>query len=120
MDALTLIQKLGSGTLVDRVYGALLGVSNEVIATGRKGTVTITLDVIHPQGADPLVVVVEETIKRTLPKSDAQGAMFYTVGDELHSRDPRQPELPAFRVVAEGQAELRSVDETDGALKEVE
>ncbi len=120
MDALGTLQRLGRGELIEQVYRALLDVAGEVAASGKPGSVTVTLKVSHPQGSDPSLVVIDEDVKRTLPKTDPKGAMFFSLDGEMHERDPRQAELPAFRIVNEATGEiLRSVDEQGQAMREV-
>ena len=63
---------------------------------------TVTLKVSHPKGADALVVVVDEEVKRAMPKNDPMGAMFFAHEAQLFERDPRQDPLPSFRVVDDG------------------
>lgn len=121
MDGLNVLQKLGRGHLIDEIHAAILDVAEEVAATGKKGSVTVTLSIARavPNG-DPTLIVVHEEVKRTPPKGDPKGAMFWALDAELHDRDPRSPELPSFRVVDEGQgAELRIPDEPDQEAREV-
>jgi len=67
------------------------------------------------------LVVIAEEVKRTPPKGDPKGAMFYTLDGEMHERDPRQPELPVFRVVDNGDgSELRDPGEAAGQAREAE
>lgn len=121
MDALHILERLGGGHLIEEIHAALLDVSEEVVATGKPGTVTVTLKVSHPKGADALLVVMDEEVKRTMPKTDAKGAMFYALDAELHASDPRQDPLPAFRVVDEGKgAELRETPDAGLEMREAE
>lgn len=121
MDGINVLQKLGQGHLIDEMHAAILDVAEEVAATGKDGTVTVTLKISHPKRADKTVVVIDEEVKRTMPKSDPKGAMFYALDAELHERDPRQGDLPAFRVVAEPDArELRNPDEPDQTARSAE
>lgn len=121
MDGLNVLQRLGSGHLIDEIHAALLDVAEEVVATGKSGAVTVTLKVTHPKNTDPLLVVIEEDVKRTMPKTDPHGAMFFAHEAELHIEDPRQPQLPTFRVVAdENGAVLRNPEDTGQAIREAE
>src|ERR1044072_7132282 len=101
MDGLHVVERLGGGHLIDEIHAALLDVAEEVVATGKQGTVTVTIKVSHPKGADPLLVVMDEEVKRAMPKPDPKGAMFYAADAQLHERDPRQADLPEFRIVAD-------------------
>lgn len=119
MDGLHVVERLGGGHLIDEIHAALLDVAEEVVATGKAGTVTVTIKVSHPKGADPLLVVMDEEVRRAMPKTDPKGAMFYAADAELHERDPRQPDLPEFRVIADEKArELRNPLEADEQVRE--
>lgn len=112
MDGLHVLERLGGGHLIDEIHAALLDVSEEVVATGKPGTVTVTIKVSHPKNADALLVVMDEEVKRSMPKTDPRGAMFYAHETELHERDPRQPALPEFRMVSDETArEFRELDD---------
>jgi hypothetical protein len=119
MDGLHVIERLGGGHLIDEIHAALLDVSEEVVATGKPGSVTITIKVSHPKNADALLVVMDEEVKRSMPKNDPRGAMFYAHETELHERDPRQATLPEFRVVDEGgNKEFRTPDAPEEKAQE--
>lgn len=118
MNPLEVLQKLGSGDLIEQIYEALVGVSTEVAATGKPGVVTVTLKVSHPKGSDPQLVVVDEDVKRTLPKTEAKGAMFFALEQALFSRDPRQPALPAFRVMEDASSVTREPEQPTETVRE--
>ena len=105
MDALAVVQRLGSGRLLTELHNALIATADEVVRTG---TVTLTLKVSNKQQGDPLVYV-DEQISRTAPKKDPRGAVFYAVEGELHREDPRQLTL-----------EFRTVDTATGEIREAE
>lgn len=119
MDGLHVVERLGGGHLIDEIHAALLDVAEEVVATGKSGSVTVTIKVSHPKNADPLLVVMDEEVRRAMPKTDPKGAMFYAQDAELYERDPRQPDLPEFRVVADGDSrELRSPQDAEQQVRE--
>lgn len=121
MDALAVLSRLGRGHFIDEVHAAMLDVAEEVVATGKSGKVTIVLDLVHPDDADPVVVVVREQIKRAMPNTKPKGAMFYAHEGLLHERDPRQPALPEFRVVDEGKGtEFRTPEDAGQEIRKVD
>lgn len=122
LDALHALQRLGQGHLIDEVYAALQATCDDVAATGRKGTVTVTLAVQRAvANGDPRLIVVHEEVKRTPPKGEAKGALFYAQDSQLFVNDPKAPSLPTFRVVdtPEG-TQLRDPGAPDQNYREVE
>ena len=106
MDALAVVQRLGSGRLLDELREALAATAEEVVATGKPGTVTVTLKVSNKGQGDPLVMV-DEVVSRASPKRDPRGAYFFALDGELHREDPRQQVM-----------EFRSIDTTTGEVRE--
>jgi hypothetical protein len=115
MDALGTLQTLARGQLFDELCEAMIDVAEDVITTGRKGTVTLTLRLSQATPGEPSVVVAEE-IKRTPPKRDPRGAILFIGDGEFHRRDPRQEQLD-FRVVDEDASVRRPAGE-DQTLRE--
>lgn len=107
MDALAALQRLGGGHFIEELASALIVTSEEVVTTGKPGTVTVTLKISQKPAGTPSVIV-EEAIARTAPKKDAKGAFFYAVDGELHHNDPRQVQM-----------EFRTVDKVTGEVIEV-
>ncbi len=108
MDALAVLQRLGSGHLLEEIHDALIVTAGEVVATGKPGKVTITLAITTRNQGDPLITI-DEVVSRTAPKKDARGALLYCLNGDLHREDPRQ--LPMdFRTVDRETGEIRSVD----------
>jgi hypothetical protein len=108
MDALAVLQRLGSGRLLEDIHDALVTTAQEVVATGKAGKVTVTLNVSTMNQGDVLVTI-EEMISRTAPKRDPRGAIFYAVDGALHREDPRQVRM-----------DFRTVDTETGEIREVE
>lgn len=117
MDALGAIQKLGSGSLVQELYLALIDVADDVIRTGNNGAVTVTLTVEQAQAGQPTVIV-KEAISRRPPKEPSRGAMFFSVDGQLHDRDPRQTVME-FRALDSSEGELRQPADTAPITKQV-
>lgn len=116
MNALAILQRLASGRLVEELAEALTVTAQEVVATGKPGTVTLTLKVSTKGQGNPLVVV-EETIARAAPRRDPRGAIFYAIDGGLHRDDPRQPHLE-FRTVDHATGEIRDSNGGDYAERE--
>lgn len=111
MDAFAVIQRLGSGRLLEELHAALVATAQEVVATGKPGKVTLTLAVSNRSQGDPLVMV-DETISRASPKRDPKGAVFYALDGGLHREDPRQIPM-VFRTVDSDGVIRDSRDEGD-------
>lgn len=107
MDTLSVLQRLGSGRLLDELHEALKATAAEVVATGKPGVVALTLKVSTKSKGD-VMIVIDEAIKRTSPVKDPRGAMFYAVYDDLWREDPRQEPMP-FRTVDTESGEIREV-----------
>ena len=97
MDGLGIIRRLGSGYLIEQLAEALATTAEEVVATGRPGTVTLTLKISTENQGDPMVIV-RETIGRKAPCRDPKGAYFFALDGDLHHDDPRQTRME-FRAV---------------------
>lgn len=105
------IRRLGNGDLVPELVEALVVTANEVQETGKKGTVTVTFELLVQQVGDPMVIV-RDSVKRTPPKRDPRGVLLFAVNGGLHARDPRQVEMD-FRLVEPPAPEIR--EPGDGA-----
>jgi hypothetical protein len=115
VDALSVIQRLGTRRFIDELSQTLAAVADEVTLTRKKGKVTVTFSLSPAQGNDIGVIVAEE-IKRSPPVRDARGAIFFALDGELHEGDPRQPTLD-FRV-APGGAEIRTPEDPGHTVRE--
>ncbi len=107
MNALAVLQRLGTGQLLEDLHAALVATAEEVVATGKPGKVTLTLTLTNKNQGDPLLII-DETVSRTIPKKDAKGAIFWAIDGELHRDDPRQ-EVMDFRTVDTRTGEIRQV-----------
>lgn len=111
MDALSVIQRLGTGRLIEELVEALLATAEEVVTTGKPGKVTLTLAVSNKGQGDPLIIV-DEVVSRASPKRDPRGAFFFSLDGGLYKDDPRQAKLE-FRTVDRETGEIRDVDYPD-------
>jgi hypothetical protein len=109
VDPLSVIQRLGSGHTLEDLCDALTATAQEVVATGKPGTITLTLKVSNKGQGNPLVIV-EETVARTSPKKDPKGAIFFALDGALHREDPRQTRMD-FRILDPETGEIREVPE---------
>lgn len=108
MDALAILQKLGTHRFMDDLAATLAEVSDEVALSRKKGAVTVKFTLTPATGSDVGVVFAEE-IKRTPPVKDPRGAIFFVVDGELFDHDPRQPHMD-FREVAPSPSRVVEVD----------
>jgi len=108
MDALAVLQRLGTHRFIDELGTTLAAVSDEVALTRKKGKVTVTFT-LSPGPGNDLAVQVAEEIKRTPPVKAPRGAIFFVLDGELHDGDPRQPQMD-FREVDRPASRLVDVD----------
>lgn len=118
MDALAVIQRLGSGRLLEELVDALNITAEEVVATGKPGVVRLTLKVSNQAQFDPMIFI-NEQVSRSAPKKDPRGAMFFALEGELFREDIRQGELD-FRTVDTGMGEIRQVEEGEKVERVIE
>lgn len=100
-----MMQRISGGRLLENVARAVERVSAQVVATGEKGRVTITLVIARPSSDDAMVTI-QERIGETLPSRKGEGAFFFSHEGALHTKDPRQTELDLV-VVEGGKAQIR-------------
>ena len=117
MDGLAILQRLGSGKLVDLIADALVATADEVVTTGNPGAVTIKLTVTTSQQGDPMVII-HPAINRATPKVEPNPGFFFAVEGELHREDPRQIRMD-FRAVDTETGEIRQVDDRPGNERRV-
>lgn len=86
-------QELNKGKTHVELSQELQALVQAVQATGKKGTLTLTVTVI-PSKMDGGVELLD-TVKTVLPKFDRSATLFYADDDgNLTRHDPRQLELP--------------------------
>ncbi len=83
-----MLQRLGTHKFIDDLATALQEVAGEVVRTGNKGKVTVSLTVTPAD--DGLSVIVSEEIKPTRPVNSPRGAIFVALDGQLFDSDPRQ------------------------------
>lgn len=107
MDPLAILLRLGGGQTLEDLATALVTTAEEVVATGKQGSVTLKLTLTNKHQGDVLLII-DEVISRASPKKDPRGAVFYAVDGGLYKEDPRQTPLD-FRTVDTATGEIRSV-----------
>lgn len=111
MDPIAVLQRLGNGRFIDDLHEAVAATAQEVVETGKAGTVTVTLKISAANGqGDPFVTVADE-IQRKPPKKDPKATFFFALDNELHRDDPRQTVME-FRTVNKETGEIIDVRET--------
>ena len=106
------ILQMNNGATLGELSEALNKVVANVRATGKAGSITLTLKVAPASKGSTDVLVVESQVKTKLPEPDRGVTIFFATADNtLVRNDPRQQQLP-LRVV--------DIDRTaEGDLKEV-
>lgn len=88
------IKELDEGNLLLDLHSAMGEVVAAVQATGKGGKVTLTVKFTTAKNARN-VMLLEPSIKTTLPRLEAQSTVMYANDDnELSRNDARQPRLP--------------------------
>lgn len=103
------VADLRNGRTQDELTNQLSEVIAAVEATGKKGTITLTINV-SPAAKNSTLLKIEDTIVAKAPTSDRAPTLMFVDGDHnLSLNDP----------TAENRGPLKSVDDTRGPLKEV-
>ena len=90
----TLIGLRGGGAAIEMENG-LADVIKAVRATGKKGKITLTLDVLPADKATPVeTVFVRDRVKVEEPKAEKKLSLFFTTEEgQLTTNDTRQMDL---------------------------
>lgn len=108
-----LIEQSG-GKTHEELSAALYDLVARVRDTGKKGSVSLTVNVAPLKG-DIDVLVVADEIKLRLPEHDRKASLFYPDKDgNLTRRDPNQLSFDSLREVPPG------VDPLTGEIREVQ
>lgn len=117
MDSIAILQRLGGGLLLEELREALIATAEEVVATGKPGSVTLTLKISTKSQFDPFIAI-DETLQRKPPGKDARGAWVYALDGDFHRDDPRQTRLD-FREIDRETGEIRTRDDRATTVREV-
>jgi hypothetical protein len=102
------LRDLGKGAVADEASMALTDLVQHVQEVGKKGRVTLHVEVEPFKGSVGMLLVSARVDSR-LPQADPVTAVFFPDDHgNLHRNDPRQGELP-IREVARADADLRDV-----------
>lgn len=103
------LRDLGQGALVDDAGVALQTLVRDVQAIGKKGVLTIKVEVAPMKGDSHALMVHAKTDVRP-PASEPIGAVFFADDDGVLSKDdPRQMKLPLRDVAAPTHDNLKDV-----------
>lgn len=88
-----ILRDIRKGMVAEAAGEELAAVVRAVAATGKPGSLTLTLKV-KPQKGDSEQVVIESKIKASAPAADMPEAIFFADSDgDLHREDTRQREI---------------------------
>lgn len=88
------LRDLGRGRVIDEAAVLLQDVVRAVKDSGKKGRLTITVDVAPMKGNDAALLVSANATAKLPPSEPIAGAFFPDVDGNLLRDDPRQPMLP--------------------------
>lgn len=112
------LRDIRSGEMVEELTEELAKVVNAVLTTGKKGSVTLKIN-IDPASKGDAVVTISDDIKSTIPREKKAGTLMFALpSGSLQRQDPRQTELNLSAVPkAEASAPLAAVPSTPTTLK---
>ncbi len=87
----TFLRKHRRGQAANEASASMQEAIQAACETGKKATLTLTVK-IEPKGDDQVQMSVDVGTK--LPKVPISPSMFWVEDGQLHTSDPRQPELP--------------------------
>lgn len=112
------LQEHKRGSLANELAAKLQEVVAAVIEHGKKGNLTLKLEVSPSK--DGMTVFVTDDVKHNPPKADRGGSiMFPDAKGNLHRQDPNQMRLERFHVVETANDETVVVDTGTGEIKEI-
>jgi len=101
------LHDLGRGHVADEASVALTDLVQHVVDTGKKGRVTLHIEV-EPFKGSVHTLMVSARVDSRLPQPEPVAAVFFPDGHgNLHRNDPRQPSFDDLREVAKADADLR-------------
>lgn len=112
------LRDIRAGLMVEELTEKMAEVVNAVLATGKKGSVTLKLS-IDPASKGDAVITVTDEIKATIPQEKKMGTLMFALpSGTLQRQDPRQTELNLTAVPKpETSAPLAAVPTAPAALK---
>lgn len=95
------------GGVLDELAESQQEIVDAVVDTGKKGTLTLTID-YKPNSRGQLMVTAQ--VNKKLPKMQRPSSLFFiTPENNLTRKDPRQPDLDGLRQVVDPETTPRSV-----------
>ena len=112
------LRDIRAGEMVEELTEQLAQVVNAVLATGKKGNLTLKLSV-DPASKGDAVVTITDDIKVTIPREKKAGTLMFALpSGTLQRQDPRQTELKLEAAPkSENTQPLAAVPTTPTALK---
>lgn len=111
MDGISTLQSLGGGDgkTIEEWFAAVVKTAEEVVETGRPGTVTLTVRISTTAQGNQWITLAEQ-VGRSSPKKPPYGAALFAFEGDLHRADPRQTKME-FHKVDSDPGEIRRVDD---------
>lgn len=95
-----LLREIRQGAVVSELGAELSQLVTEVRATGKPGSIVLTLEVKPVKNGGVDTMVITDTVKVKPPKYERTGTILYaTEQGELTRQDSRQPELSGLREI---------------------
>ena len=112
------LRDIRGGLMVEELTEKMAEVVNAVLATGKKGNVSLKLN-FDPASKGDAVITITDEIKATIPQEKKMGTLMFALpSGTLQRQDPRQTELNLSAVPkAEASAPLAAVPSTPTTLK---
>jgi hypothetical protein len=112
------LREQASGSTHEELSQALRDVIAKVRDTGKKGSLTFTVNVSTLKDDNNVLVVTDE-IKTKLPEHDRSGSIFWAdKAGNLTRSDPRQLSFESLREVPAPTINDADVDQTTGEIKD--
>ena len=92
------LRDLGRGRVIDEAAVLLQDVVRSVAETGKKGRITLTVEVAPMKGNESALLVTAAAVAKLPPSEPIAGAFFPDEDGNLHRDDPRQIALPLREV----------------------
>ncbi len=112
------LRDIRGGLMVEELTEKMAEVVNAVLATGKKGNVTLKLS-FDPASKGDAVITITDEIKATIPQEKKMGTLMFALpSGTLQRQDPRQTELKLTAVTTpETTTTLAAVPTAPAALK---
>lgn len=106
------LQELREGQTLQDVTAALSQLVGDVLSTGKKGKLSLTISIAPLNKGGAHVLVLTDEIKVTPPRPSLESTILYATEDlELTRKDPRQPELGGLRDVSQFDAKSAAAND---------